>query len=116
MLAVLFVEKLADLGSTIDSGIVLESLHNYKFTKKVKDILGNGFHIVYVDAPLDIRVTRNAVDVGNIQTSKIEIERKDKKKLSRGAHLIRGIADDVIDNSGSLMNTFKQLETILAKW
>lgn len=116
MLAVLFVEKLADLGSTIDSGIVLESLHNYKFTKKVKDILGNGFRIVYVDAPLDMRISRNASDVGSMQISIKEIERKDSKKISRGADLIRNIADDVLDNSRSIADTHRQLEAILAKW
>lgn len=75
--------------------ISIESAHRLDQTRHLRNTWGPVCHVVYVDAPDGRRAGRTA-------ESTAELRRRDAVKASRGARMIREIADHVIDNSGTL--------------
>jgi len=108
LLSTLFLEEISKLQG--DERIVIESLHNYGFTKRLKEITGDKFKIVYVETPKQLRIKRNSKDLSkSLAESKKEVERKDKVKQKRGTHLIKGISDIVLQNKYGLDKTKEDL-------
>ena len=75
--------------------VSIESAHRFGATAHLKRVWGDRCQIIYVDAAFAIRASRTA-ETGD------QLRARDAVKRERGAHRIAGIADHVIDNSGSL--------------
>lgn len=75
--------------------VTLESAHRLEATAHLRRCLGEVCRVVFVDAEERVRLER-AVE------SPDSLARRDAVKLERGADRIAGIADVVVDNSGSL--------------
>jgi hypothetical protein len=75
--------------------VSIESAHRFEATAHLKRVWGDRCLIVYVDAAPAIRATRTT-------ETEDQLRARDAIKCGRGAHRIAGVADHVIDNSGSL--------------
>jgi hypothetical protein len=75
--------------------VSIESAHRFEATAHLKRVWGERCRIVYVDAAPAVRAARTA-------ETEDQLRARDAVKRERGAHRIAGIADHVIDNSGSL--------------
>lgn len=82
--------------------MTIESLHRVTVTKWLKTWLGNKFQVVFIDASDDKRAERSLVP----PDARI---RNDSIKQGRGAHLIRGHADFILDNNGTFTDSVKSL-------
>lgn len=74
--------------------ITIESLHSLKSTRSLKDIMGSDLTIVYLDVPLKTRDYRSSETLQ-------EILKKDQVKKSRGANLIKSLADIIYFNTNN---------------
>lgn len=75
--------------------LTIESVHRRDSMFWLKTWLRDKLCIVYVDAALNVRVSRNL-------ESSDELVRKDAMKVSRGADAVKDIADFVLDNNASI--------------
>jgi hypothetical protein len=75
--------------------VSIESAHRFEATAHLKRVWGACCQIIYVDAALVIRATRT-------EETEDQLRARDAIKCERGAHRIAEIADQAIDNSGSL--------------
>lgn len=85
--------------------ITIESVHDDASIAELKHLMTDRLQIVYLDAPFAVRVTRSG-------TTADAVAAKDQVKMSRGAHLVAGIADHMIDNSGSIIDLRARLRRI----
>ena len=83
----------------------LESVHDDASIAELKKLLGERLQIVYLDADFAVRVTRSG-------TAPQAVSAKDEVKISRGAHRVAALADEVIDNSGSIASLRARLRRI----
>jgi hypothetical protein len=89
-------EEILHFAAACKAGTVsIESAHRFEATAHLKRVWGHRCQIVYVDAAPAIRAARAA-------ETDDQLRARDAVKRERGAHRIAGIADHVIDNSGSL--------------
>lgn len=75
--------------------ISVESAHRLDQTRHLRTTWGPVCRVVYLDVPDGRRAGRTAESVAGMR-------QRDEAKASRGAGMIREIADHVIDNSGTL--------------
>lgn len=78
----------------------VESIHRPEVHESLKRYFGNRYHLVYIDADREVRRERTKQEIGgDAEEAEIEFEKKEAKKTSRGAHLLLGQADTVIDTT-----------------
>ena len=111
--------------------ITLESLHNYEFTRVMRELIGDGVThgesgsfssrgpspssrllVVYLDTPLELRASRTNAQGGGAKFD----PSKDEVKRSRGAQKIRNIADLVCLNDRTQEETCKEVEKEIEKY
>jgi hypothetical protein len=105
--------------------VTLDSLHNYQFTLRLAQLIGNRVQgvstpvpyskniklfIVYIDTPLELRISRTEAQGVAFDHS------KDTVKMSRGAHKIEQIADLVVKNDGTFQDMFDTVWTVATKY
>ena len=82
--------------------ITIESLHRDSMTMWLKTWLGDKLQIIYVDTSDERRLQRSLVPHDTVAVN-------DATKRSRGADLIRGRADLVLDNNGTFEASVEKL-------
>ncbi|KAG8529858.1 uncharacterized protein KY384_005339 [Bacidia gigantensis] len=82
--------------------ITIESLHRNTMTMWLKTWLGDKLQIIFVDTSDDRRLERSC-DPYRVMMS------KDMVKRERGAHLIRGHADLILNNDGTFEESMRRL-------
>jgi hypothetical protein len=75
----------------------IESIHRAAMTRELKKIMGAKLVITYIEAPFPLRLIRSG-------TSPESIAEKDQTKLTRGAAEVSTFADELVDNSGSMVS------------
>ncbi|KAJ7705100.1 hypothetical protein B0H16DRAFT_704572 [Mycena metata] len=97
------------------SALSLESLHRFGSIAETKRILGSLLQIVYVDVTETERIKRQISRVGEaLAKAKIqELKDKDIVKRKRGAERVRDIADLILDNNASFLESSSVLEEFI---
>ncbi|MFE3097454.1 hypothetical protein ACFXG1_26970 [Streptomyces sp. NPDC059248] len=101
---------LAELNRFADAHVdtrlfTVESVHDDASITELKRLMGDRLRIVYLDASFAVRVERGGASAHAVAA-------KDEIKMSRGAHQVAAVADDVIDNSGSVIALRARLRRI----
>lgn len=114
--------------------VTLDSLHNFDFTCRLAELIGNlppgsssraslaseassplnpvpfsknvKLLVVYIDTPLNLRISRTEA------TGALFDHSKDVVKMARGAHMIERIADLVVKNDGTFQEMFDTVWTV----
>ena len=93
----------------------LESLYRPAFGEFIRSSLPGRVVIVYVDIPLEIRLHRQVIreNLPSLEKAREYLLPRDKKKEEWGTHLIKEIADVMIDNSHSIEHLHHQIDMML---
>jgi len=94
---------------------VLESLYRPSLAEALRRVFGGRLVIVYVDIPQKIRLKRQIIrqNLRSIEEAKEYLLPRDKDKISWGALDIKKMADYVIDNSGTIDQLYKRLDSLV---
>lgn len=117
IIAILVINEILNLLKTMYywDFVSFESLHDFSLTEKMKNVIPGNFNIVFLKTSKENRINRNIKDVGSLDCSKEEVEKKDKIKISRGAAKIESIADYVIENNKDLANLENLIYNVLER-
>ncbi|MEU8436795.1 nucleotidyltransferase domain-containing protein [Streptomyces sp. NPDC029216] len=85
--------------------VTIESLHSLESTAELRRLLGRQVTVTYLDTPMAARRARS-------ETGADDVVVRDLVKESRGADRIAGIADEVIDNSGTRLGLERRLDAL----
>lgn len=111
-----FVEE---FGKAIDEERIeyacLESLYRPEFGQLLRNSFRDKIVIIYVDVPLNIRLQRQVIREGlsSIEEAKRYLIPRDQRKEEWGVPRIKGIADVVIDNSGSVDELYQKVDKMI---
>lgn len=86
--------------------VTIESLHSLESTAALRRLLGGQITVTYLDTPMAARRARS-------ETGADDVVVRDVVKESRGADKIAGIADRVIDNSGTRLGLERSLDAMV---
>jgi dephospho-CoA kinase len=96
----------------------LESLYRPGLARALRRAFGEKLIIIYVDTPQEIRLQRQMIrqNLKNIDEAKKYLLPRDENKIKWGALKIKGVADVVIDNSGTMNDLHRQLDQMITKY
>lgn len=96
----------------------LESLYRPSLALAMRRTLGAKFVVVYIDIPEEIRLERQVIrqNLSSLEEAKRLLLPRDAEKLTWGALQIRDMADEVIDNSGSINKFHQKLDEAISKY
>ena len=110
-------ELLAEMDVQKVSIASIESLYGGGLGPYLKHRIGDRFCIIYIDIPLGIRLQRQMQRGGltNIEEAKDILLPRDKVKANSGIPALKEIADEVIDNSGTIEDLYWAIDKIIAR-
>ncbi|HGF8054317.1 TPA: hypothetical protein QFH18_002568 [Enterococcus faecium] len=88
---------------------VIESVYSKHFHNSLQNILKEKYKLIYLDVSQDVRLKRSL-------DSKVEFKKKELKKYKLEVNLLMKEADYLVDNSGSIFNTQRAIDRILANF
>ena len=93
----------------------LESLYRPNFAQSIRAGLSGSVVVVFVDIPQEIRITRQMIREGlaSIEEARAYIIPRDQKKEEWGTDKVKDIADEVVDNSGTLDDLYRRIDEML---
>jgi len=96
--------------------VSIESLYGGGLGTYLKQKLGKSFCLVFIDIPLEIRLKRQMIREGldNIKEAKKILLPRDQFKIDTGTHKLKEIADEVIDNSGTIEQLYEQIDNLVS--
>lgn len=96
----------------------IESLYGGGLGPYLKQRLGNHFFIVYVEAPLKKRIELQMIrqSLSGEEEAKRLLLPRDKIKEDSGIPLLKEMADEIIDNSGTLDDLYKATENLIVRY
>ena len=96
----------------------LESLYRPTFAQFIRSALPDRVVIVFVDIPQELRVSRQMSREGlaSLEEARAYILPRDKRKEEWGTHLVKNIADEIINNSGTIESLYRQVDAMLNKY
>lgn len=109
------------LSYTEEEGIkccCLESLYRPEFGQFLIDNLGSSCVVVYVDIPLDVRVERQVIrqELSSLEEAREMLIPRDEQKKRWGVPRIADIAQEIIDNSGTLEDLEKEGDRLIQQY
>ncbi|MBS3156474.1 hypothetical protein J4413_04580 [Candidatus Woesearchaeota archaeon] len=120
LVAMLMVEQFSEFFKDhyYQRGISIESLHGQELTRRLKSIMGNQFRVIYVEAPLDLRIERTVSSEGvDLCTASERVLAKDERKEGRGVGSIRDEAHAIIGNSSSVFDLQRKVDIVaIPRW
>ncbi|UQE03636.1 hypothetical protein [Bradyrhizobium japonicum] len=95
----------------------IESLYGPVLPRFLARIMGSDFVVVYVDASYEVRLQRQLShhDSNSLDEARKTLEQKDDFKRARGNLEVRAMADEILDNSGTLAAFQQQLLEMLVR-
>jgi dephospho-CoA kinase len=96
----------------------LESLYRPTFAESMRLALPTRVVVVFVDIPQEQRIIRqmNRQGLPSIEAAREYILPRDHKKEIWGTPLVKDMADEIIDNSGTVEDLYGRLDTMLNKY
>lgn len=96
----------------------LESLYRSSFAQSIRSELPSRVVVVFVDIPQDLRVTRQMTrqNLPSIEAAREFIIPRDQQKEEWRTPLVKDIADEIIDNSGTIEDLYHKLDAMLLKY
>lgn len=110
-------ELLMEMETRKVSQVSIESLYGGPFGSYLKHRMGDRFRIIYVDIPLEIRLQRQMQREGlaTIKEAKEILLPRDQIKADSGIPALKNIADEVIDNSGTIESLYRVIDELIAR-
>lgn len=117
-LAMRFVEEFERYCN--DQGIkycCLESLYTPNFAQAVSAGLQGKIVVVFIDISQEIRIMRQMTreNLASVEEARAYIIPRDQKKEEWGTHKVKDIADEIINNAGSIGDLYGMLDAMLAR-
>jgi len=111
------LELLFEMKTKKAAMVSIESLYGGGLGPYLKQKMTEHFCIVYVDIPLEIRLQRQIQREGlsTIEEAKTALLPRDEVKTASGIPQLKLIADEVIDNSGTLEDLYRLVDEMVAK-
>jgi len=110
-------ELLAEMEIRKASMVSIESLYGGPLAPYLKHRMGNRFRIVYIDIPLEIRLQRQMQREGlsTIDEAKAILLPRDEVKTESGIPALKEIADEIIDNSGTVEDLHWAIDELVTR-
>jgi dephospho-CoA kinase len=99
------------------NAVSIESLYGGGLGPYLKQKLGQHFCIVFLDIPLEVRLVRQMQreNLPDIESAKKQILPRDEVKERSGIPALKEIADEVIDNSGTLEELYRKIDQLVQR-
>ena len=114
-----FIDKLIiEMDHLNTNNASIESLYGGGLGPYLKQKLDRHFRIVFLDVPFKIRLIRQMQreNLPNIKSAEKYILSRDKIKEESGIPALKKIADEVIDNSGTLKELYQKIDQLIQKY
>lgn len=110
-------ELLIEMEARKASRVSIESLYGGPLAPYFKHRMGSRFRIVYIDIPLEVRLQRQVQREGlaTIEEAKKILLPRDKDKADSGIPALKNIADEVIDNSGTMESLYRAIDELIVR-
>ncbi len=111
-------ELLAEMERLSTNAVSIESLYGGGLGPYLKQKLGCHFCIIFVDIPLEIRLARQMQreNLSDIESARRYLLPRDEVKEKSGIPVLKEIAGEVIDNSGTLEELHRKIDQIVEKY
>lgn len=111
-------ELLVEMKNRKVSRVSIESLYGGPFGTHLKHRMGDRFRIIYIDIPLEIRLQRQKQREGlaTIEKAKEILLPRDQTKADSGIPALKDIADEVIDNSGTIESLYRAIDELIVRY
>lgn len=113
-----FIEELInEMNVRKASTVSIESLYGGGLGPYLKKRLGNRFCVVYIDIPIEIRLKRQMQreNLTTTEEAKKILLPRDEIKMNSGIPALKKIAEEVIDNSGSLHDLYRLVDEMIQR-
>jgi len=111
-------ELLAEIKTREVSQVSIESLYGGPFGPYLKHRMGDRFRIIYIDIALKIRLQRQMQREGlaTIKEAKKILLPRDQIKANSGIPALKDIADEVINNSGTVESLHRAIDKLIIRY
>lgn len=113
-----FIDELvAEMDRLNTNAVSIESLYGGGLGPYLKQKLGRHFCIVFLDIPLEVRLVRQIQREGlsDIESARKYLLPRDEIKEKSGIPALKEIADEVVDNSGTLEELYWKIDQFVQK-
>jgi nucleoside-diphosphate kinase len=114
-----FIDELvAEMNRLNTNTVSIESLYGGGLGPYLKHKLGRHFCIIFLDIPLEVRLVRQMQreNFPDIESARKQILPRDKTKERSGIPALKEIADEVVNNSGTLRDLYQKIDQIIQKY
>jgi len=113
-----FIDELvAEMDRLNVNAVSIESLYGGGLGPYLKQKLGRHFCIVFLDVPLEIRLVRQMQreNLPDVESARKHLLPRDEIKEKSGISALKEIADEVVDNSGTLEELYQKIDQLVRK-
>jgi len=114
-----FIDELVGEMERLNTNTVsIESLYGGGLGPYLKQKLGRHFCIVFIDIPLEIRLVRQMQreNLPDVESARKHILPRDEIKDKSGIPALKEIADEVIDNSGTIEELYQKIDQLVQRY
>jgi nucleoside-diphosphate kinase len=114
-----FIEQLlAEMNERKVNVASIESLYGGGLGYYLKQKLGNHFHIIFIEASEEKRIKLQMIreNINDANRAKQLLLSRDRIKNDSGIPQLKEIADEIIDNSGSINQLYEKVDKIIHKY
>ncbi len=110
-------ELLAEMEIRKAFRVSIESLYGGPLGPYLKRRMSDRFRIIYIDIPLEIRLQRQMQREGlaTIEEAKEILLPRDQVKADSGIPTLKNIADEIIDNSGTMESLYRAIDELIVR-
>jgi len=113
-----FIDELVvEMGRVNANAVSIESLYGGGLGPYLKQRLGRHFCIVFVDIPLEVRLVRQMQreNLSDMESARKYLLPRDEVKERSGIPVLKEIADEVVDNSGTLEELYQKIDQLVQR-
>ena len=111
-------ELLTEMENRKASVASIESLYGGGLCPYLKQRMGNHFCLIYIDIPIEIRLQRQIQREGlaTLEEAKKILLPRDKIKADSGIPALKDIANEIIDNSGTIEDLYRTVDNLIVRY
>lgn len=111
-------ELVAEMNRLNTNAASIESLYGGGLGQYLKQKLNRHFCIVFLDIPLEVRLVRQIQREGlsDMESARRYLLPRDEIKERSGIPVLKEIADDVVDNSGTLEELYQKIDQLIQRY
>lgn len=111
-------ELMTEMDCLNTNAVSIESLYGGGLGPYLKQKLGQHFRIVFLDIPLEVRLIRQMQreNFPDIESAQKHILPRDEVKERSGIPTLKEIADEVVDNSGTLDELYRKIDRLVQRY